>query len=473
VAPVETAAVPAARALEGLGRVYRVMRDADSDGLSKFDVRVLHSLPGGWKMISARAEIDLAGVAALFELREKISPLLAFESWGESRRAVVAEFYSDVDPVAARRRLIESGAELRQHPDLLDHQFLAEVDRTTASRLESAEEVAWIFPASDELVNGSPVRACAGAVTEDGEAGSYIQKMGEGWDGPGRGAASLTFAFQNLTEQLPAGSVRSEFARALDAWSRVVQVDFSAGGDTRSTRHLNILFASGDHGDPYPFDGRSRALAHTYFPAPPNPEPIAGDVHFDEDESWSVGAHTDFFSVALHEAGHALGLGHADRPGSVMYPYYRMANVLTSEDIGAVRELYAARDSSAEPPANPQPPQEPPLPGPATPSAPPPPSGPAPATPDRTPPSIRIDSHASSSFVTSSSLLQVRGAAADDRGVVRVSWTSRAGGQGTAEGTTAWSAMNLPLMLGTNYFVFRAYDAAGNSAWRAITVVRR
>ena len=42
---------------------------------------------------------------------------------------------------------------------------------------------------------------------------------------------------------------------------------------------------------------------------PLNPEPIAGDMHFDNDESWRIGANLDVFSVALHETGHALGLG--------------------------------------------------------------------------------------------------------------------------------------------------------------------
>jgi hypothetical protein len=471
------------------GRVYRAVRSEDLGALSRFDARVLHSLPGGWKLISAQADADTAP-AAMFALRDKMSPLLTNESPQElppgARRPVVVEFYSDVDPAVARRLLSETGAALRQHPDLLDHQFLADLDEPSAARLAAAEEVAWIFPASGELVRGLPVRACAGAVAEDGAVGSYIEKIGEGWDGAGRGAAALRYAFQNLTAQLPEDAVRSEFARALEAWSRVIQVDFAPGGDARSPRHLNVLFGTGAHGDSYPFDGRGRSLAHTFFPAPPNQEPIAGDVHFDDDEPWGLGSAVDYFSVALHETGHALGLGHADRPGSVMYAYYRAVEALTPDDIAAARELYAAREPAVAPPANPLPPQQPPAPPPqpAPPNpAPEPPDVPpqqpraqppaSPATPDRTPPVIRIESPGSSSIVTSSHVIHVRGTASDDRGIARVTWSSRAGNEGVAEGTNSWSAFNVPLMVGTNYLIFRAHDAAGNSAWRSLSVVRR
>ncbi len=50
----------------------------------------------------------------------------------------------------------------------------------------------------------------------------------------------------------------------------------------------------------------------------------------------------DLYSVTLHELGHALGLGHSDVPGAVMYPYYRRLTALTTEDIGAIQDLYAS-----------------------------------------------------------------------------------------------------------------------------------
>lgn len=75
---------------------------------------------------------------------------------------------------------------------------------------------------------------------------------------------------------------------------------------------------------------------------------IAGDVHFDVNQGWAddptdTTADSDFdlFTVALHEFGHGLGLGHSSVAGSVMYPYYSGARrTLAADDIAGIRALY-------------------------------------------------------------------------------------------------------------------------------------
>ena len=76
------------------------------------------------------------------------------------------------------------------------------------------------------------------------------------------------------------------------------------------------------------------------------------------------------------------------------------------------------------------------------------------------------------SFRHPSATISMSGTASDAVGVASVKWTTSAGTTGTASGTTAWS-VNIPLLVGTNVISIRAFDAAGNSSWRAVTVVRR
>ncbi|MCX6588427.1 MAG: matrixin family metalloprotease, partial [Acidobacteria bacterium] len=297
------------------------------------------------------------------------------------QQGYVVEFHSDI-PWQERRDLIqEVGLELRDHPDLVGDQMLV---RGTVGQLEalvSWDEVAYVFPASEELMDGSPLIGCAGAITESGPVGALVQTVGEGWDGPGKGRASLQFAYRTLSEKVNSQAQQAEVSRALREWSRVIQVDFVEGNDAAAPRTIGILWGRSSHGDGYPFDGPGKVLAHTFYPAPPNSEPLAGDLHFDEDENWQVGQDIDVYSVALHELGHALGLGHSDVPGSVMYAYYRRAERLTAEDIGAARRLYGARDEAGTPPSTPTTPPSTPTTPPSTPTTPP----STPTTPPSTP----------------------------------------------------------------------------------------
>jgi hypothetical protein len=473
------------------------MQDADIRVLEDRGAKVLQYVHQNTLLISLPEGVSLngAGVSWAGELEpaDKISP--ALDTSGE-QQWVLIEFYADTSRGEAQALASNLGIEWRDNPDVSERQILALVGPDDITALSESDEVSYIFPASQDLIAGRRVIACASALTFEGSAGQFIAKMGDGWDGAGKGAATVGYFFSVLTDQLDPASEKQEIVRAFGEWARYAKLTFTPSPGSDALQSINILFGKRAHGDPYPFDGRGGALAHTFYPAPPNPESLAGDMHFDDDEPWQIGADTDLFSVALHETGHALGLGHSDRPGAVMYPYYTRASKLTDDDIAAILDLYAPQstgttDPPVQPsaPSNPTPPATPPS-TPSTPVTPPSnppttPQAPTPKPPDptppttpsagasTTPPTLTITSPGTSIVSTSAASITVRGKASDSAGVTIVKWTTNSGASGTALGTTDWTAGPIPLLTGYNTITIKAYDAAGNVAWRVISVNRQ
>lgn len=460
--------------------------------LARRGIRVLGYVPDSALMVSAGQALDLQGLdvtwAGTLDATDKISPSPAMDT----AAAFLVVFYADADVGQARALVEQRGFVVLEHPGLLPGQLLVTGARDRLEQLAALDEVSYVLPASTDLVAGNTVVGCAGALTEAGPVAEYVE-VGSGWSKDAAGGVSLQYFFDSLTAQLSENAIRGEVERAFQEWARYANISFLAGSGQAAARSIDIRFATGVHGDGYPFT--TGVLAHTFYPSPPNAEPLAGDIHFNDDVSWQVGTGVDLFSVALHEAGHALGLGHSDNPGAVMYPYYRLSTGLSADDIAGIQALYGAIDTTpppsggASPPSLPQTPATPVTPvtpttptAPATPTTPTTPASPTtPATPttpqtpavnDATPPSLTIVVPGSTIVSTSAASAAFSGRASDNVGVTAVKWSTSTGSAGTASGTVNWSA-DVPLLVGTNVVVIRAYDAAGNSAWRAVTVVRR
>lgn len=142
-------------------------------------------------------------------------------------------------------------------------------------------------------------------------------------------------------------NVEGELAKAFNAWSLYSGLKFGKVGSGREA-DIKLSFGRYVHGDRFPFDGPGYVLAHAYFPYEYGD--LGGDVHFDDDEEWDSNSLTstpvDFFTVAVHEIGHALGLSHSPVRDSIMFPYYMGKEdsrtfSIGYDDILAMYELYS------------------------------------------------------------------------------------------------------------------------------------
>ena len=106
---------------------------------------------------------------------------------------------------------------------------------------------------------------------------------------------TLTYKVQIYPQDgdMTVSQVDSEIARAFKLWQDVTPLNFvRLAKDNPRQADIGIKFIPSfvQHGHPndQPFDGEGGTVAHAFFP-PPVPGSIAGDAHFDEAETWTLG----------------------------------------------------------------------------------------------------------------------------------------------------------------------------------------
>jgi hypothetical protein len=136
--------------------------------------------------------------------------------------------------------------------------------------------------------------------------------------------------------------------KAAQSWAAQTNINFAVVNDDGSPSGSgSYQQGAPNFGDirfgAYNFGSGNSWLGSTYYPPPANNYSIAGDVAFNTAYGFNIGSTYDLFTVAMHEIGHALGLGLSGSSAAVMYGTYTGAfAALGSDDIAGVRSIYSA-----------------------------------------------------------------------------------------------------------------------------------
>lgn len=154
---------------------------------------------------------------------------------------------------------------------------------------------------------------------------------------------NISYCILNFTQRLPVIKTQQAIQRAFGVW-RTQAFPFNFFPVSIDDGPMIVIrFVTGFHFDDKAFNGPDGDLAHAFPPVYPIAG-LAGDIHFDDDESWGVPdlpSKYDLITVAIHEIGHALGLGHSPNKSSIMYrDYQKISHNLDNETITNIRKLY-------------------------------------------------------------------------------------------------------------------------------------
>ncbi len=163
-------------------------------------------------------------------------------------------------------------------------------------------------------------------------------------DGTNIGGLSSNL-FATLNKIAPTATWEAAFEKAAAVWSTYAGINLALVSDNGE-----VSGATGDQQDD-PSVGDIRigmvsqsggTVAVTFLPPPFNGGTLAGDMVLNSNIGWGMNTGADVETVALHEFGHALGLGeNTSDPTTVMYyTYTGVKQNLASDDIAGIQSIW-------------------------------------------------------------------------------------------------------------------------------------
>lgn len=197
-----------------------------------------------------------------------------------------------------------------------------------------------------------------GGASEGGSGQTYVLNNTKwGVDALGTPGGEITWSAnlagllynQSLFPDLTLADFEEALRQAFDAWSEVARISFRkvAPGEEAD---IQIMMSDQDIGNftfGEPFG--TVAVASSFFVNGPDDNGVAvmtdGVIYFDAAENWAPTGGTantvSFLSVATHEIGHLLGLGHASGSTQVMNGTVS-TDQLQAGDVAGVQAIYGA-----------------------------------------------------------------------------------------------------------------------------------